>query len=192
MAATYLPVSNDIEAIFRETVGSHGEVVSNCLEYQTHLFMRSTTPRVLDVRPQDFVQGGVALRMFADEFDVCPYVFRQVCRNSAMMTMALESFHVQHADFVAPTDEINAVLEDLRQLLQWCLDPSVLDTATNQMQMAARTELARYARELDVLPDVEGISQRNMRHQILRRLRMEQDWTMYGLMNAVILLRKSN
>ena len=185
MAATYLPVSNDIEAIFRETIGSHGGVVSNCVEFQTQLFMRSTTPRVLEVRPQDFVQGGVALRVVADEIDICPYVFRQVCRNGALMPMALESFHVQRADFAAPTDEINAVLEELRQVLQWCLDPSILDTTTNQMQLASRTELAADAEVLEGLPDVVGISHRELRRQIVRRLRMERDWTVYGLMNAV-------
>ena len=79
MAATYLPISSDIEAIFWESFGSHGGIVSNCVEFQTQLVICSTTPRVLEIRPQNFVQGsGVALRVVADEIDVCPYVVRQI------------------------------------------------------------------------------------------------------------------
>jgi len=190
MAVTFLPVSNEVEAIFRETVASQDGVVSNCVEFQAQLYMRSTTPRALEVRPRDLVQGGVALRMIDDQIDVCPYVFRQVCRNGAVMPLASESFHVLRVDLAAPTDDIDAVSDELRQVLGWCLDPSILETATDQMQLAVRTELTVDAEMLDRLPRDMGISHRDLRHQVVRRLRMERDWTVYGLMNALTSLAR--
>ena len=76
-------------------------------------------------------------------------------------------------------------------MLQWYLDPSNLDTTTNQMQLASRTELATDAKVLEGLPDVVGISYPELRRQIVRRLRMERDWTMCGLMNAITSLARN-
>ena len=66
--------------------------------------------RLPEVRPQDRLQGGVALRVVEADILVHPYVFRQVCRNGAIVAQALETVvgavNFSIPDWLAPLEPV--------------------------------------------------------------------------------------
>src|SRR5262245_53097954 len=87
--------TENIRDIFTTEVQKRQGQVTDTFLHRGRLFMRSLLPYVADVRPKDSMQGGLALRATEDELWLHPYLFRQVCRNGAIMAQAIESVHVE-------------------------------------------------------------------------------------------------
>src|SRR6266849_3041875 len=94
MADTLHPTTRQIQDLFGAEITALGGTVSDSYDDGEQLFLRSILPGVQEVRPRDKLQGGVALRLCGPAVLVHPYVFRQVCRNGAIMAQALQTRRV--------------------------------------------------------------------------------------------------
>src|SRR5205814_1402811 len=97
--------------IFTEEVQNRHGRVTDTFHDGGRLFVRSLLPHVADARPDDNMQGGLALRATEDELSLHPYLFRQVCRNGAVMAQAIESLHVEFLGMYSP-EEGTAMLRE--------------------------------------------------------------------------------
>ena len=71
----------EITGVFTESVQGHSGRVTEVFDDGARLFIRSLLPHKDEVRPQDEMQGGLALNANEEEICLHPYLFRQVCRN---------------------------------------------------------------------------------------------------------------
>ena len=83
--APLLPSTQDIDATVVAELALFGGTISDRFDDGERLFLRALLPRSDEVLPQDVVKGGIAVRTIGREIEVCPYLFRQVCRNGAIM-----------------------------------------------------------------------------------------------------------
>src|SRR5262245_33174028 len=101
-------------AIFVEEISAAGGTVSVSLDNGRSLIARSVLPRAGDVRPNDRVQGGVAIRASLPRIWVAPYVLRQICTNGVILPLSVRSRQI----------EINAIPEfvdsRLREAIRAC------------------------------------------------------------------------
>ena len=91
MATCPLPTVETIHDTFVSEITQLGGRVTDDYRYNELLLLRSVLPHSECVRPQDAVQGGVALRATEHEIFVHPYTFRKVCQNGAVMAMVLDT-----------------------------------------------------------------------------------------------------
>src|SRR5262245_56388533 len=115
---------------FTEQIESHGGRVTESIEDEGCLFVRSLLPYVANARPHDRFEGGVGLR--ANEGDVWlhPYLFRQVCRNGAIMAQSFHSVHLENLLLQPP--EI-AILQ-LREAVDECSSEQVFVQSIHQVR----------------------------------------------------------
>jgi hypothetical protein len=195
MKPTFLPSTAQLQELFGEEVGALGGTVSDKYNDGRRLYLRAILPGIQEVRPKDKVQGGVALRATGRQVRVHPYVYRQVCRNGAVMAQAFGTRVVDRLEetpFGAPVEyEVGEVLAEIRSVVQACCAPEIF---------AANTELMRSAVDIDadmLLNTLPGLLQvaegfgRDVANQILARyLGDGEDRTAFGLMNAVTSLAR--
>lgn len=175
-----------IRTTFAEEIEARGGNVSETFEDDSRLFARSILPWLTDVRPQDRLRGGVALRATQDEIYVHPYVFRQVCRNGAIIAKSIQSTHLvglnrEHA-------------EDGRQLLREairsCASEDAFVDATEKMRTACDVEADTI---LNIMPMLSRLSPRMARGwmtQILQRFTQQADRSRFGFANAITSLAR--
>jgi hypothetical protein len=167
--------------IFTEEVQNRNGRVTDTFHDGRRLFVRSLLPHVADARPNDNMQGGLALRATEDELSLHPYLFRQVCRNGAIMAQAIESLHVECLGVYSP-EEGTAML---REAIANCSEERVFTKSIRGVQSLAMTEIDRL---LNLIPYVSHLQQAGMGHylaEILQRYSGERDRTQFGLMNAI-------
>jgi hypothetical protein len=127
------------------------------------------------------MQGGLALRATEDELWLRPYLFREVCRNGAVMAQAIESLHVECLG-VYSLEEGSTML---REAIATCAQRSVFARSIQDVR-----SLATLATDwLNLIPHLThfqsaGIMGRFL-GQILERFESGTDRTGFGLMNAV-------
>jgi hypothetical protein len=170
-----------IKALFAEEITAAGGTISDTFDDGTRLFTRSILPQVREVRAADPVQGGVALRAGAGDVWVHPYVFRQVCRNGAIMAHALHSHHLAGQEFATAEEAADAV----RHAVQVCCTPDAFTAAAEQMR-SAREAAADLA--LNLLPFLSrrpGGADASVLPAILERFLQDADRSRFALMNAV-------
>jgi hypothetical protein len=90
--------TQEILTVLSDEVAARSGKVLDVFDDGSRLFARSVLPRVEEVRPGDRLQGGVALRSMDSQVWVHPYVFREVCRNGAIVAQALETRHLAGID----------------------------------------------------------------------------------------------
>jgi hypothetical protein len=188
MNSTFLPTTRQLGSCFTEEITEIGGQVMDAYDDGNRLFMRSTLPMSWHVRPKDKVQGGVAMRTRQDEVLVHPYVFRQVCRNGAILAQAIQTRHVNRVEetpFAAPAETAREVLAEVCVAVRECCAEEIFADYTDRLRSACELEadmvlhlvpfLARMPKQLaaQLLADIEG------------RYNKEGDRSLYGLMNAV-------
>lgn len=176
----------DIKVIFAEEITTAGGTVSDTYDDGACLFTRSILPWVREVRARDQVQGGVALRATEAEVWVHPYVFRQVCRNGAIIAQAIQTRHLEGLEYSSPVEAGAAVREAMRAC---CVEKAFTDAAeTMRSAQEVRADIA-----LNMLPMISQLSiGRGSRifRDILERFLAEGDQSRFGLMNAVTSLAR--
>jgi hypothetical protein len=170
-----------VKALFTEEITAAGGTVSDTYDDGTRLFTRSILPQVREVRPADAVQGGVALRAAAGEVWVHPYVFRQVCRNGAIMAHALQTHHLAEQDFATPEEAAEAV----RHAVGVCCTPDAFTTAAEQMRSARDAAADMAINLLPYLSRRPGGADSAVLRAIMERFFQDADRSRFGLMNAV-------
>lgn len=174
--------TSEIQVLFIDTVTAHGGTVRDTYDDGERLFSRSILPSSAEVRPNDRLQGGVALKAVGGSVWVHPYVFRQVCKNGAIMAEALESRHLE-AVVSRPRREAQAAV---REAVEECCGPEVFSVSAGRMRDAA---VARAGAEITMMVSLLSHLPRDTGHpatrRILDRFFREGDKTCFGLLNAV-------
>ncbi len=199
---TLLPATKDISATVKEEVALRGGVLSDedyvrgpffaralaallgdALSDRVCLFLRAVFPMTEEVRPEDIVEGGIAVRVVGRKIRVRPYLLRQVCRNGAIMPHAGKARDIERVDFAASSEAIEAVEEQLREAVRSCAAPEVFAEAARQVRNAVAFELPSGTMDL-LLSSQETISE-DLRDEVRQRFVEEADDSLFGLMNAV-------
>jgi hypothetical protein len=171
----------DIKDLFAHEITAAGGTMSDVFDDGYRLFVRSVLPQVREARPADHLQGGVALRAGKEDIWVHPYVFRQVCRNGAIMAHTLQTRHIQsrHCDTVEDT------VAKVRAAVQLCCAEDVFTTSVEQIRAACDIDADLGLNLLPFLsrlaPDVAA----QLLPVIVRRFFGDADPSRFGLMNAV-------
>ena len=105
--ALVLPATEDIGATVVEELDLVGGTVTDRFDDGRRLFLRAILPISDEVRPKDVVEGGIAVRAVGQQIEVCPYLFRQVCRNGAIMPQVTETRRIRRVDLAAPSEAVS-------------------------------------------------------------------------------------
>jgi hypothetical protein len=166
---------------FTEQIQSHGGRVTECFEGDRCLFVRSLLPYVANARPKDRLEGGVGLRVTDSDIWLHPYLFRQVCRNGAIMAQSLHSMHLENLDLYSPKIAVSL----LREAVEECSAEHVFAQSMQQVRSSIDTAADQM---LNMLPHLRHFQQAGMERfvpQIIREFFVAGDRSRYGLMNAV-------
>jgi hypothetical protein len=167
--------------VFTDEVKSRKGRVTDKFQDRRRLFVRSLLPHVADARPKDRMQGGLALRATDDELWLHPYLFRQVCRNGAVVAQAIESLHVEYLGVYSLQEGTTM----LREAIAKCAERRVFTRSMRQVRLST-TASVDWLNMLPYLAHFEsaGITGRYLA-QILERFDLGADRTQFGVMNAV-------
>ena len=190
MSQALLPTTREIREVVIEDIGRTQGAVMDCLDDGEHLMLRTVLPMVQEVLPSDQVQAGVAVLVEGPEVFVHPYIFRQVCRNGAIRSEAIQTRRIQRVEISAPSPAIENVMASLREAVNVCSRPSTfLDTVA---RMRSATEV-RADMLLHLLPLMshwpQDLASRTF-EQVFRRFREGRDVSVFGLMNTVTSLAR--
>jgi hypothetical protein len=172
--------TTDILAAFTAEVVELGGEVSDTFHEGRRLFTRSILRRGEEVRPGDRVQGGIALKATGAEVCVYPYVFRQVCRNGAIMAQTLQSQRLENLY----QEEPEAALESIRECVRACAAPEVFSDAVIKMRAGRDVQADVALSMVAMMSRFSGASTKIMT-QIIDQFFREGDRTQFGLANAV-------
>ena len=167
--------------LFAEEVHRLDGRVLDTFKDERRLFTRSVLPLVDEVQPNDRVKGGVALKASAGEICIYPYVFREVCRNGAIMAHAIDSTRFALTSEDAPQESEFAVREAIRT----CGRKNVFVDSVRDVSMTTSRSVD-FA--LMMLPMLSSLGQRipgSLLQQILDRFVGEEERSQFSLMNAI-------
>jgi hypothetical protein len=175
------PPTSAIAALFAEEIGLAGGSLSDTYNDGERLLSRSILPGKYEVRAGDFLQPGVALRASSSQVCVHPYVFRQICRNGAIIAHALQSRHIEASEHESAEDAAAAVREAVRT----CCDEEAFATIADDIR-SSRDRVADVT--LNLLPVLSRLRPEQgtqIFRMIVERFFDGEDASRYGLMNAV-------
>ena len=183
--ALLLPATQDINATVVDELAFLGGTVSDRFADGRRLFLRALLPLSDEVRPKDVVEGGIAVRTVGHEIEVCPYLFRQVCRNGAIMPQVIETRRIERVDFAASSDAIEAVTEHLREAMRACAAAGVFAHATRQVRSATATEVSSDVSTMLLFSSLWRTIPLDLQDDIVETFLEDDDRSAFGLMNAV-------
>ncbi len=174
-----------LDALFAEEVATLGGAVLDRFTDDTRLFLRSVLEPGFDVRPGDRMHCGVAMFVCGPDVKVCPYHFRQVCRNGAVQSHAFGSTCIRRANEAAIPFEAARVEEEVGCAIRAGASPEVFTQTRRELHRAADAAASRI---LDLLPMLAGwhrIGDHRAIKVILSSFHNAGDHSVFGLMNAV-------
>jgi hypothetical protein len=110
-----------------------------------------------------------------------PYLFRQVCRNGAIMAQAIDSVRVEHFDTLSPEVAESA----LREAVAVCSAEHVFAESMDKVRSAAEADADIMLNMMPMLTQLQKGGMGRVLAQVLEAFWSERDPTRYGLMNAV-------
>jgi hypothetical protein len=116
---------------------------------------------------------------------VHPYVFRQICRNGAIMAWAQGSREIRRADEEATPFELERVAEEVRAEIRACATPEVLFASVSQMRTAQQQEADMALTLLPTLARLPGSAGEDLLRMIEQRFEEDRGRSVFGLMNAI-------
>jgi len=184
--APFLPTTQDICATVVEELTLVGGTVSDEFDDGSRLFLRAILPTADKVQPKDTVQGGIAVMVDEEEVEVRPYVFREVCRNGAIMPQLMRARHILRVDFSSSSDAVEAVDRELREALRACAAAEVFSENVQQMKsgIAAVADVTVF-HTLLLLSQIPHRDASAFSAEIMRRYSRDRDRSVFGLANAV-------
>lgn len=168
-----------IEDAFSQAVDQSGGSVTDRFEDDGLLILRAVTQKCENIQTGDQLNAGVALMCDGPKIDIHPYIFRQVCRNGAIMPQVIgsESLTRETSEF-----ESVFVLNDVRSVVEQSMSHRVFEQHIDNMKQA----MVGPSRVETVL---QLLSMSRADHQILRKVVRSflgrHDRSGYGVMNAV-------
>jgi hypothetical protein len=171
----------ELSALFASESRAAGGAVLDTFDDGCRLFTRSTLAGVREIRPGDRFQSGVALRAAEREVWVHPYVFRQVCRNGAIIAHALQTRHIAAEDY----EQVEEAVAAVREAVRVCASDEAFASAAEEIH-SARGKVADVAINLlPVLSRVRPELGTKLFGMIVERFFDGEDASRFGLMNAV-------
>jgi hypothetical protein len=129
------------------------------------------------------MQGGVALRGTEEEIRVHPYLFRQVCRNGAIVVQAIQTRQIDLEGL--PTPDLTEVIVELREAIRDCCSPEAFSSGVETMRTASEREADLALQLLPVLSRLPQVLAAKLVTEIMGRFTVEKDRSVFGLVNAV-------
>jgi hypothetical protein len=173
--------TTELKDVFGEEIRAGGGQVTSVFAHHDRLFARSTLPWVREVRPKDKVQGGVAMRASMQEIWVHPYLFRQVCRNGAIMCWTTRSSRIREL-YSLPCEKAAAAL---REAVHACCDEDSFTAETELLRTGAETAADLV---LNMSETYRAAIERfgpSVADQISEQFMSVRDRSLFGLGNAV-------
>jgi len=166
---------------FSHEIGIQGGSIRDTFDDGERLFIRSVLPGIEQVQRDDRLQGGVALKAFAGEILVYPYVFRLVCSNGAIMAHTAASRRLS----ILVDQEQDVTVADLCEAVRACCVADVFGSPFEQILRARDVVADPGLSLLPMLSRLSGGSGTGVLQQIMRRFFESGDRSRFGLMNAV-------
>lgn len=185
MAASFLPPPKEVLSIVEEELAGIGGRISESIRHRGRLFLRATVPHTRQVRPNDHVQGGVAVTTVGREIGIHPYVFRQVCRNGAIMAKTLGTKRIKRVEMHATSQTLGRLRKRLRRRVQEAASADTLSLITSQLRTAAMSKVDVALQMSAVISRIPRRHSSLLLSQILSEFHDDDDSSVYGLMNAV-------
>jgi hypothetical protein len=184
---TYQPAIDQIREAFTDVITSLGGTVSEVFDDGRRMLARAVVATTEELRPDDRVTAGVAVRVVGPEIVVHPYVLRQVCANGAIIVHALESRRferIETIEVVSSTYESAVALRNVEEAVRGCADEHAFSAAAEAMR-SAMTMDADVTWLFYALRALPRTVQAQVLPEILDRLTAGGDPSAFGLMNAV-------
>jgi hypothetical protein len=182
----FVPETNQIREAFARQINDLGGRVTEAFDDGRRLFARSVLPGTFEVRPGDRLQGGVAVRVVAQEVTVHPYVFRQVCRNGAIVAQILETRRLERPEEpLALPGAAEEVLTELAEQVRACAAGEVAAGAVEQIRSTQALDAERIVNLLPLLSRLVPEAATTLFAQIMDQFTRERDRSAFGLMNAI-------
>lgn len=172
--------------IFSDEVQTRRGRVTEAFRDGGRLFVRSLLPHIADVRPNDGMQGGLALRAIEEELWLHPYLFRQVCRNGAITAHTIESLHVECLDVYSAKE--GTVM--LREAIAVCSEEQVFTKSIRQIRSSATSKTDELLNLMPFLSHFQKLGMGRFLPEIVARFFGEHDRTQFGFMNAITSLAR--
>lgn len=176
-----IPSTAELRDVFQETVDALGGAVKEVFDDGRCLFGRSVLPWKSEVASGDEVQAGVAIRGLDGEVAVHPYLFRQVCRNGAILAQSVGTRQVEWMEGLDP----GWMIAEVREAIQACAEPGGFRAVVDRLRDARHTEvnvLLNLTSHLTALPP--DLIREILEH-VTREYERGGDESRYGFINAV-------
>ncbi|MEM7453926.1 MAG: hypothetical protein AAF456_06170 [Planctomycetota bacterium] len=175
---TYSPLApNSVHNLFSGRIEALGGKILSSHTGDACLYARSTMPLAENLQAGDRVNGGVAIRMLDHEVQVSPFVFRQICRNGAIMSRELGSCEIS----VDPLDP-GKTQEEVLEAIDACVRPEVFENNVSNIR-------GTIGRPVDAGLALMVLENRwqlgDLTRRIWHRLVRDRDRSKFGLMNAI-------
>jgi hypothetical protein len=185
MNAMYLPAAPEILEAFEHEVRDLGGTLRDVYAEGDLLYARAVLGDARDLRPDDRIHGGVAVRTHDTEVLVHPYTYRVVCTNGAVAAFATGSRVIERVELSAPTAVTDRVLADLVEAVRACATSPALDLTVRAMRSAAERDADLLLQLMPVLPHMPPGVRASVMRTIVGRFEAEGDRSVLGLVNAV-------
>src|SRR5262249_34310109 len=122
-----------------DAITSLGGTVSEVFDDGRRLLARGVLATTEELRPDDRVTAGVAVRVVGPEIVVHPYVLRQVCTNGAIVVHALESRRferIESIEGVSSMYEPAVTVRNVEEAVPACADEHAFTAAARAMRSA--------------------------------------------------------
>jgi len=170
-----------ISAVFLEELQAHSGRVTDTYDDGRRLLTRSLLPFVDDVRPSDRMQGGVALRADESEIALHPYLFREVCRNGAIISQSLGACFVEYPAYATEDD----VVRSLRDAMHECCAKDVFTTSLAKVRDSVHASADLALNLMPLLQGLRGAFAADVIEKIFSMFTSDKDRSRFGLMNVV-------
>lgn len=199
----YLRLDNEhiAEATMRalEAAGTEVEIAS-CDVTDRHLYIKALFPRIEgEVRVGDTIQAGISVRnneIGGGSLEVFPFTRRLICLNGMTVQTRTGGYKRRHLGARVQSDGViyqqdtitaasQAALLQCRDAVTTFADPAYFEGQLQQMREATEgPRVERPAKAVEVLAKAVGLTG-DESDSILERLIREQDYSRWGMLNAV-------
>lgn len=176
-----IPSTAELRDVFQETVDALGGAVKEVFDDGQCLFGRSVLPWKAEVSSGDEVQAGVAIRGLDGEVAVHPYVFRQVCRNGAILAQSVGTRQVEWIEGLDP----GWMIAEVREAIQACAEPMGFHEVVTRLSEARHTEVNVLLNLTSHLTSLPPELTREILERVTREYARGGDDSRYGFINAV-------
>ena len=164
---------------FTQEIQSLGGSVTDSIEHEGNLYVRSTLDEVREVRPGDRMRTGIALRATDEDIRVHPYLFRLVCRNGAIIAQATQT------QVISLDDPTGNPIPLMCRAVRECALPQAFEPTIGEIRGAMEREADVMLLWLPLMDRIPPSLLGRAFQTIARRFAEGRDATRFGLMNAV-------